>query len=200
MLFFSVERHLTNYIGIRLENSVHQATLHPFSWTVSGIELLGYLRSENTICVILISIVMANFMKKSNQRSEKKLLFIGFLLYLIGYGILASSVMPWVLFSFMIIAVLGEVMFVPIYESYLGDIAPNHLRSSYLALNKIALKGTALLGSVGIYIGSAFSNTFFSIFVWISGIIGFGLFYAIVPHIYRLRAVGSSAVKSSVVG
>ncbi len=54
----------------------------------------------------------------------------------------------------MIIAVLDEVLFVPLHESFLGDIAPHHLRSSYFALNKVVSKGSALIGSIGIYIGS----------------------------------------------
>ncbi|PZD96790.1 MFS transporter [Paenibacillus sambharensis] len=200
MLLFSLERHLTNYIGIRLESDIQQAVLQPFGWTVSGIELLGYLRTENTICVILLSIVATKFLKGSTQKSEQNLLFIGFLLFLFGYGMLATSVTPWVLFTFMVVAVIGEVIFVPIHESYLGDLAPNHLRSSYLALNKTAFKGSALVGSAGIYIGSVFSSTVFSIFVWVSGIIGFGLFYAVMPQIYQLRKASGSAAETPIAG
>src|SRR5690606_22037890 len=121
MLLFSLESHLTNFIAVRLEKEVTNETVWPFDWQISGIELLGFLRAENTILVVIFSIVITRIIKKY---SEKSLIFLGFFLYIIGYGVLSFSITPGLLIVIMAFAVIGEVMAFPIHQSYLGDIIP----------------------------------------------------------------------------
>lgn len=185
-LLFSLEAHLTNFISIRLERDISERVLHPFQWKMDGIELLGILRAENTICVVLFSVIATWFIRKYN---EKSILFFGFALYVIGYGVLSYSDSPWILISMMVFAVIGEVIAFPIHQSYLGDIIPDHLRSSYLAMNRIAMKGSSLIGTLGIYIASVLPTLYVSLFVWLSGIIALLLFYSIIPAIYERRSI-----------
>lgn len=184
MLMFSLETHLTNFISVRLEDKVDEQALFPFNFKIDGIELLGILRAENTICVVVLSLVVTWFIRKMN---EKTLIFGGFSLYIVGYGILSYSTTPWILFIFMVFAVLGEVMAFPAHQSFLGDIVPDNLRSSYLAMNRVALKGSSLIGSIGIYLASVLPGYLLSSLVWLSGIIALWLFYLVLPAIYGRR-------------
>ncbi len=186
LLLFSLEAHLINFISLKLEDNIHSKPILPFEWSfnIDGIELLGYLRAENTISVIVFSLIVTALIRK---RNEKSMIFSGFLLYAVGYGILSMSNQPWILLVVMVFAVLGEVIAFPIHQSLLGDIIPSHLRSSYLALNRIALKGSMLLGTVGIYFYSIWPAAIMSGFVWLSGAIGVILLYFILPDIYARR-------------
>jgi MFS transporter, DHA1 family, multidrug resistance protein B len=184
MLLFSLESHLANFISIRLEDEIEKTTLVPFNLEFSGIELLGLLRSENTICVVVFSVFATWLIKKQD---EKTLIFSGFLMYVIGYGVLSFSNNPWILIGIMVVAVIGEVIAFPIHQSYMGDIIPDHLRSSYLALNRIAIKGSALIGTLCISFASILPVAYFSLFVWLSGLIGLIIFKLILPAIYDRR-------------
>ncbi|MBY0219148.1 MFS transporter [Paenibacillus illinoisensis] len=182
MLLFSIESHLANFIAIRLENNIHNVEL--WNWTLDGIQVYGYLRTENTILVIALSILFTQFIKKW---PEKRTMFIGFSMYILGYVILSYSNQVWILFGIMVIAVLGEVLFVPIYESLLGDLAPENLRGSYMALNKIATKGASLIGAIGVYLAHVLSPIGITVFVGLSGLIAILLLYMIMPAIYERR-------------
>ncbi|SEB10059.1 MFS transporter [Paenibacillus sp. 276b] len=184
MLLFSIESHLANFIAIRLESNIQDFVLSPLNWTLDGIQVYGYLRTENTILVIILSIIFTQFIK---AWPEKRTMFIGFSMYIFGYVILSYSNQAWILFGIMVIAVLGEVLFVPIYESLLGDLAPDHLRGSYLALNKIATKGASLIGAIGVYLAHVLSPIGITIFVGLSGVIAILLLYMIMPAIYERR-------------
>ena len=108
-------------------------------------------------------------------------------MYILGYVILSYSNQVWILFGIMVIAVLGEVLFVPIYESLLGDLAPENLRGSYMALNKIATKGASLIGAIGVYLAHVLSPIGITVFVGLSGLIAILLLYMIMPAIYERR-------------
>lgn len=184
LLLFSLEAHLVNFISIRLAEQVIVAPVFPFNINVTGVELLGLLRVENTVLVILISVFVLNIIKKYN---EKTIILIGFGLYIIGYGVISFSNSPTILFLVMIIAVMGEVIAFPIHQTYLGDIIPDGARSSYLALNRIALKGSSLIGTFFILLASFLPYSIISLLVWCSGIVALLLLYKILPSIYRRR-------------
>ncbi|WP_284645399.1 hypothetical protein [Paenibacillus silviterrae] len=135
MLIMSVEFHLGNYIGIGLEKEVAEASV--FSWGAwsyqfNGIQLLGLLRTENTILVVLLSFLIRALMQRF---AEEPLLMGGFLDYALFYGLIAYCDRPWVLFGAMVIATFGELLYVPIKHAYLGCIVPEHARGSYMALD-----------------------------------------------------------------
>ncbi|SCY21165.1 MFS transporter, DHA1 family, multidrug resistance protein B [Paenibacillus polysaccharolyticus] len=198
MLLFSIESHLANYLSIRFESSFSQYTFEPLQWSFNGIQLIGYLRTENTIGIVIFTLFVGLLLKRF---SDKKLLFIGYSLYLIGYVAISISMQPGVLFLMMFVAVFGEVLFTPIHESFLGDITPNHLRSSYLALNKIAYKGSALIGAVGIYLSSMLPAWAMSIFILISGLVAIVLFYSIFQAIQiRKLTTQTNSTEAEVTG
>ncbi|MEK3880165.1 MDR family MFS transporter [Paenibacillus sp. FSL M7-0420] len=185
MILFSMESHFSNYIAIRFEKGIDQFNLFPFDLSLGSIEMFGYLRVENTILVIVFSFITASLIKKL---SEKTTYYSGAIFYVAGYSIIAYSNQPWVLFLAMALAVIGEVIFVPTYESYLGDLAPDELRSSYLAMNKIALKGSMLIGSLGIFLIDLLSPSAVAILFFLSGMVALYLGSTVLKDVHNRRA------------
>lgn len=180
MLLFSVESHLTNFIAIRFETNAKPYTLAPFDWHLDGIQLFGYLRTENTILVIVLSIILTGFIKKL---PDKISMFAGFVLFVTGYVALSIGNQPWLLFGVMALAVLGEVLFVPIYETYMGDLTPADRRASYLAFHKFANKGAALIGTVSVYLYNVLPPAGLTAFVAATGFLPILVLFLLLPSI-----------------
>ncbi|BFT71715.1 MFS transporter [Paenibacillus sp. P36] len=183
LLLVSVEFHLGNYVGVRLEKEMVSAPFIPWmesSWTVDGLKMLGFIRTENTVLVVVLSVLMGVLMRRF---SDSKVLFIGYTCYILGYSYLAYSNQPWLLMLSMFIATVGELMYVPIKQAYLGNIAPDHARSSYMALYGMVYKGATLLGGVGVILGGWMPSWLMATLIGISGVIGMGMFYAILAQL-----------------
>ena len=49
-------------------------------------------------------------------------------------------------------------MYVPIKQAYLGNLAPDHARSSYMALYGMVYRGATFLGGLGVILGGMLSS------------------------------------------
>jgi DHA1 family multidrug resistance protein B-like MFS transporter len=113
--------------------------------------MLGFLRTENTLLVVLLSMAIRRIIQKY---SNQKVMFFGFICYILGYSYLAySNQHAWLLLAAMALATWGELLYVPIMQSYIGDIAPDHARSSYMALYGMVYRGAILLAGGGVILG-----------------------------------------------
>ncbi|MDD9267923.1 MFS transporter [Paenibacillus sp. GCM10023248] len=183
LLLVSVEFHLGNYVGVRLEKEMVHAPFLPWlesSWTVDGLQMLGFIRTENTVLVVVLSVLMTVIMKRF---ADSKVLFIGYACYVLGYSYLAYSNQPSLLMIAMFIATVGELMYVPIKQAYLGNIAPDHARSSYMALFGMVYKGAMLLGGFGVILGGIAASWMMALLIGLSGFAGMGMFYAILAKL-----------------
>lgn len=184
-LIVSIESHLTNFIAIRLENEMGSNLLDNTLFNLNGIQIMGFLRTENTICVIILSLVFTYFLKNVNKRIA---ILVGFIMYTLGYFYVSYSMNFWVLIISMFIAVVGEVVAMPLQQSYLGDIIPDDSRGTYLALNKIASKLGLLIGTLGIYCYSLTSVMFMSVSILISGFIATIMMSIILSKLYKKKS------------
>jgi MFS transporter, DHA1 family, multidrug resistance protein B len=197
MLIMSVEFHLGNYIGIRLEKEVAEANIFnwgAWSYQVNGIQLLGLLRTENTILVVLLSFLMRTLMQRF---PEKPLLMGGFLVYVLFYSLIAYSDHPWVLFGAMVIATFGELLYVPIKQAYLGFIVPEHARGSYMAMYSLTWRGALLIAGGGIMLGGWLPAWMMASNILITGLTGIALFYLILPRMEAKRVEPASSASAS---
>lgn len=185
ILIVSIESHLTNFIAIRLENEMGSNLLDNTLFNMNGIQIMGFLRTENTICVIILSLVFTYFLKNVNKR---KAILVGFIMYTFGYFYVSYSMNFWVLIISMFIAVVGEVIAMPLQQSYLGDIIPDDSRGTYLALNKIASKLGLLIGTLGIYCYSLTSVIFMSVSILISGLVATIMMSIILSKLYKKKS------------
>ncbi|MFD1737509.1 MFS transporter [Bacillus salitolerans] len=133
LLIVSVEEQLTNFIGIRLSKELSDPVpLFPIlSLEVDGINLLGILKTENTVLVVCLTIVVSVLLKKWKDRS---VLLSGIVLYFLGFTIISFHQVPFILLIAMAIATIGELMHIPVKQTLLANMVPDHARSSYMAV------------------------------------------------------------------
>lgn len=129
LLLISMEEQLTNYMAIRLTNNIQEPQAFLF-FKADGINLVGILKSENTLLIVLFTIVISYFVKKYNDRF---VILLGVSLYFLGYIMISLNDVPLLLIAAMFIATLGEMIYLPAKQTLLADLVPDHARSTYMA-------------------------------------------------------------------
>ncbi|MDR6549744.1 MFS transporter [Paenibacillus qinlingensis] len=197
LLLVSVEFHLGNYVAVRLGKEMIDAPFLPWltnAWRIDGFQMLGFIRTENTVLVVVLSVFMGVLMRRFKDRN---VLFIGYACYIAGYSYLAYSNHPALLLLSMLIATIGELMYVPIKQAYLGNMAPDHSRSSYMALYGMVYRGATFLGGLGVILGGMLSSWLMASLIAISGVIGMGMFYSILSQLEERKQGYFAAANSS---
>ncbi|MCQ2011332.1 MFS transporter [Sporolactobacillus sp. STSJ-5] len=148
LLILSLEFQMNNYIAIRLSREFHSLI---WNRSVDGLTLLSWLRVENTVLIVLFTLLVNQWMKHYRPHY---VLFTGLVLYSSGYIILAFS-NHWLLLFFMIIvSSLGELMYVPNCQTMLASMAQEHVRGAYMAVYGLVFQGAKIIGSLGVIIGA----------------------------------------------
>lgn len=183
ILIFTLEQSLSNYIGIRLEKDIPQqsASLFGIDFIVDGTKMLGFLRTENTILVVLLSSVVLFLFKKCSDRWT---LVIGMLIFSICFSAFASSNSVLFLFVAMFIGTIGELMYVPIKQAMIGELAPSNARSTYMAFNSLTAYGAMIVSSLLIIVGEWVRPIYMSVLLLILGLTGTFLYYIITKTLY----------------
>lgn len=198
ILLMAVEFQLSNYIGIRLAKEVVDQPLfsfHDMTVRVDGVKMLGFLQTENTILVVLLAGLAAKVIQKF---PEKQVLFVGIILNTIGYSIITVNSMPLILLLAMLVATVGEVTSVPVRQAFLGDIAPIHARSSYVAVNGMTFGGARILSSLGVVVGYYVSSWTMGMISVVLGLISYVLYQSVVPAVHARRRTTAVAVEANV--
>jgi len=160
ILITAVELQLTYYIGIRVADEMpRQALLHLGGWTFApdGVELLGVLRTVNTLLVV----VLALFAKKLfGWMSDMTRMVAGIAIFIVAFAVMAYSRDAWVLLAATVVLTVGELMNVPIRQTIMADIINPAMRAKYVALYALrpragqliaafSLVAATLLGPIG---------------------------------------------------
>lgn len=194
----SLEFQLTNYIAIRLHEQMPSQDV--FEWAIDGLKMTGILRTENTVLVVLFAALTT---KLIYRYKDKHIYLTSIILFTIGYTAISYFNNIWILTIAMVIATLGELMRVPIQQSYLAAIPPDDKRSSYMAVNAFTYQGSMILASLSVTLGAYLSKEMMSIFLLITGVIGFLIINKIIPSLeQRVRdqsGTGGAAKEGSIV-
>jgi DHA1 family multidrug resistance protein B-like MFS transporter len=153
LLAISLEEQLTNYIGIRLQATMKagiELSLGLTSFSFDGLTMLGFLKTENTILVVVLSIFVAKFLSK---HSERFILLGGVALYAFGYTVISYSSTPWVLLVFMFLATFGEMAHIPVKQAMLAKMIPDSLRSTYFAFYGLTGYAASMFAGMIIVLG-----------------------------------------------
>lgn len=138
VLIVAVEEQLTNYIGIRLKeqlpNPVQIITAIPME--VDGVNLLGFLKTENTILVVALTFVVITLIKRWKERVT---FLVGLLLFFTGYTVLSFTTIPMLLIVAMFLVSIGEMMYIPMQQALLANSVPDHARSTYMSLYGVSI-------------------------------------------------------------
>lgn len=176
IIMMGIEFQLANYISIRLTEEIGYTS--PFSFIgvshlISGVEIYGILRAENTIGVVVLGILLGGVFKLIPDYFR---LYFGTLLFTVGYMFLGSSNNFWVLIIAMLIVTLGELIYVPIQQTILSVIIDQNNRTRYMAVFGLNQNFGMMIASFFILIGGLLPQIVISGFYGIMGIIAIFLF------------------------
>ncbi|MGE8022109.1 MFS transporter [Peribacillus frigoritolerans] len=166
-LIFSAEFSLGNYIGVRLSQEFKLVSIGAFH--LDGVKMLSAIQIENTLIVLLLTFTIT---KLSGKFPEKQVFLLGLLMYVWGYGLIATfnSIVP--LLVTCLIASIGELLYAPIRQVKQADLIPDNKRASYLAFGALSNQGASLIAGLGLVIGAYIQSEWISFYIISLGSIG----------------------------
>lgn len=180
LLVLSMEFQLTNYISIRITNEFQ--TQHLLNWHFGGIEMIGFLRTENTILVVVMALFATKIVKKMNDQWT---LIWSCVVFVFGYAIISYSNSVWLLFIAMFLATVAEVLRVPVQQNYMANLPLEETRSSYMAVAGLTFNVAMLICSITVALSAFLSSLATSIFLTSLGVIGIFIYVRIIPALER---------------
>ncbi|WP_186579619.1 MDR family MFS transporter [Aquibacillus kalidii] len=174
----SLEFQLSNYIAVRLHEQMPAQDI--FHWSINGLQMSGILRTENTVLVVLFAALITRLIQKYK---DKNVYLISIVLFTIGYTSISYFDSIWILVIAMVIATLGELMRVPVSQSYMAALPPDDKRSSYMAVNAFTYQGSMILASLSVTLGAYLSKEVMSMLLLVTGLIGFLIINKIIPSL-----------------
>ncbi|WP_349409850.1 MFS transporter [Pseudalkalibacillus sp. SCS-8] len=184
VLILSMEFQLTNYIGIRLSHEM--PIQHFLLWEIDGVQAMGFLRSENTVIVAILMLFATRF---TNAFKDRSILVWSCFFFTMGYGVIAYSNNLVLLFFMMAILTVGEVLRVPVEQSYMAAIPPDDARSSYMAFSGLQYNLAMLVASVTVTVGAVLPSLVMTIIITFIGLIGTSIYFFITPRLDERKAL-----------
>jgi MFS transporter, DHA1 family, multidrug resistance protein B len=178
VFIFTLEQSLTNYIGIRLEKEIPEqsASLFGMEFLLDGTKVLGFLKTENTLLVVLLSTVVLFLFKKWKDRWT---LVTGMFIFSVCFSALAFTNNVLILLIIIFVGTIGELMYVPVKQAMLGDLAPSNARSTYMAFYSLTFYGATIIASLLIIVGEWVSSVAMGGVLLVLGLLGTALYYLI---------------------
>jgi MFS transporter, DHA1 family, multidrug resistance protein B len=190
-LVLSMELQLTGYIGIRLSQEIESQQF--LSWKIDGVQMLGFLRTENTILVVFTSFL---FVRLIQNFKDRNVLIIGTGLFVFGYSVLSISNNVYLLLIMMIVITIGEVTRIPVEQSYQAILPPEHSRSSYVALGSLAFNIAAIISSLTVTLAAFVPSSIVATMITIIGISGWLILLLIMPQLEKRRETENTVVQT----
>ncbi|MEU4247176.1 MFS transporter [Amycolatopsis sp. NPDC026612] len=148
-LGLAIEFQLVNYLGVRLSGLPAQNLLGVGQ--VDGVEMLGLVRAENTVLVVLLALFSHVVFKRIPDRPR---LYVGIALFAAGYMVLAVSQTGWVLLVAGVVFTVGELMNVPVKQALLANMVPRTARPRYMAVYNLSIRFSQMIASISITLGA----------------------------------------------
>ncbi|MBS2968096.1 MFS transporter [Metabacillus sp. KIGAM252] len=151
----SIEFQRNNFMAIRLEEEIPKQMISiwgsiPIEMT--GVRLISLLTVENTLLIVLLTATVNKWLK---NKSEQRLMYIGFLVFGSGYSFLAFSNNMAVLMIAVFIMTIGELIYVPTRQTIIADMVDESRRGAYMAVNGIVFQAGKIFGVLGIMVWEA---------------------------------------------
>ncbi len=163
----AIEFQRNNFIAVRLEEEILPRAFSFFGgldFSIDGIRLLSLLTVENTIIIVLFTGVVAKWIR---NKPEQPIMYTGFILFGLGYAVLAFSNHFLILAIAVVVLSVGELLYVPTRQSILADIVDDSRRGAYMAFNGFVFQIGKMFGALGIIVGD------------VIGGIGMGILYIV---------------------
>ena len=139
----------SSYIAVRLAETFKPVTL--FNIEMTGVRMFSLINIINTLTVVSCTFLVAKIVARS---SLKKIMIIGLSIYGVGYTILVSANVWWLIVAAILLATLGELIYAPIKNAEELDLIPPDKRGAYGAFSNLGFNGADLLSKGGIILGA----------------------------------------------
>lgn len=177
MLVMSLDAQVINYVSVRLAKSFNAVVWgHEFT----GIQMAAWVRTENTLIVILMTLIVPTLTKLVGER---RMLVLGLALYIPAFFFILSSNVFYTLILAVFVASIGEVFIIPLSKTLLAELSTQELRGTYMSLHGFVYRGTALLGALGVML-AAILSPLQQACLWVGlASVGFGCYVYLLPKI-----------------
>ncbi|WP_221563437.1 MFS transporter [Alkalihalobacillus sp. TS-13] len=168
----SIEFQRNNFIAVRLEKEIIPKTYSLFGgldMSIDGVKLLSLLTVENTIIIVFFTGIVAKWIR---NKPEQPIMYTGFILFGLGYGILAFSNDLMTLALAVVVLSIGELMYVPTRQSILADIVDDSKRGAYMAFNGFVFQIGKMVGALGIIVGEAIGGVGMGVLYFVFALFG----------------------------
>ena len=145
ILTLSLELQLTHYLAVHFIDRIEPSRLFSLEW--DGTRLLGLVRAENTLLVLLLGLFVARWTKRFQA---KQVLYVGVVLFSLGFAAMPLTDNVFLLLLGTACFTVGELLYVPIHQALLAKLMDDHLRSQYLAVNGLRYRGALLIGAISV--------------------------------------------------
>jgi DHA1 family multidrug resistance protein B-like MFS transporter len=171
LLLGSIEFQARNYTSVRLADEFGVQSVLGFN--VDGVQMFGFLTSENSILVVLTGLLATKLVAK---QKEIAVLFWAILVTSLGFAWMNVANGAWALLLAMAVATIGEVCWVPITQALSAELPPKENRSAYMAVEGLRFRGTQIMGSLAVTVGALTSSYFMAFLILLTGAAAFVLF------------------------
>ena len=176
MLFLSVSA-ITVIVYMQMN-----ATLSVFLWNVYEfpVQSFGILLSMNAVMVVVFQLWIT---RKLSKYSPMKVMAVGTLFYMVGFGMYGFISEPYLFFIAMVIITIGEMIEMPVGQTTAAFFAPEDKRGRYMAIFGFhwaipTLFGVLLAGLVTVYVGPNWV-WYFAGFLSLFAAVGFWLLHGV---------------------
>lgn len=131
--------------------------------------MFSLIQLENTLLMVLLSLFITRLIGHAREASA---MYVGGLLYIVGYTVILYSNSLFLLMAAMLIATWGELIHIPTRQTFLARIVRDDARSSYMAVNSLVLQGARIIGTAGITLGAIFPSYLMALLFFLLGVTG----------------------------
>ncbi|MGK0554077.1 MDR family MFS transporter [Macrococcus capreoli] len=149
MLIATVELMNSTYVAVRLHQ--HFETIERFDFKITGVRMFTVINLVNTITVVSFSLLIGKWIERFKVN---KILAIGLMMYALGYTVLTSANVWWLIILAVLIATFGEMIYAPIRSAEMLTLIPKDKRGTYNTFNSLTFSGAQLLSNGALVIGA----------------------------------------------
>lgn len=170
---------MVTYTGVRLSKEFTPLIL--FKQVLDGVRMLSVLQVINTLMVVCLTFYLSRLTRHLNERL---VICGGLLIYVIGYGLMASGNVMWLLIVLMVVVTVGELVSTPLLNARQVDLIPPEKQASYLSFAGLATQLAQLLAGFALTLGGFMSKGYISGYIILLGLLGICL---VMVALYRPR-------------
>lgn len=167
MFIATVELMTSTYVAVRLHKNFD--TIYLSGFEITGVRMFTIINLVNTITVITFSLLVGKWLEKFKV---SRILGFGLLMYAIGYAVLTSANMWWLIIIAVLIATFGEMIFAPIKSAEMLTLIPKEKRGTYNTFSSFTFSGAQLLSNGSLILGTYLNPYTMSVVVFVIVIIG----------------------------